>query len=129
MNITPLPFRASLEEYDKQAKQLLEAGTAGDPAAIQIVRQRHPRFLDPKIPWLPRKLSESQVRSATLEFHDAQLIIARWYDFESWPRLAEYVEAVNREGSSVSTFESAVEAVVSGDVSTAASLLRENPEL
>jgi ankyrin repeat protein len=129
MDITPLPFRASLEEYQKQAEELLEAWRAGDSGAIRIVRHKHPRFLDPTIPWLPKKLSDSEVRSATLDVADAQLTIARWYDFESWPRLAEYVEAVTRDGSPVSTFESAVEAVISGDVATLASLLRENPEL
>jgi hypothetical protein len=129
MDITPLSFRASLEEYQQQAVQLLEAWRAADPAAIQIVRQRHPRFLDPKIPWLPKKLSEAEVRSATLELPDAQLTIARWYDFGSWSRLAEYVEAVTREGSPISKFELGVEAVISGDVAALASLLREYPEL
>lgn len=129
MDITSLPFRASLGEYQKQAEQLLEAWSAGDPAAIQIVRHRHPRFLDPHIPWLPKRMSESDVRRATLELPDAQLTIARWYDFESWPRLAEHVEAVTRDGSPVSKFESAVEAIISGDAATLASLLRENPDL
>ncbi len=55
--------------------------------------------------------------------------IARWYDFESWPRLAEWVDAVTRGDSPVSKFESAVEAVITGDVVTLEHLLRENPEL
>ncbi|MBI3491766.1 MAG: ankyrin repeat domain-containing protein [Acidobacteria bacterium] len=55
--------------------------------------------------------------------------MARWYDFESWPRLAEYVEDVTRDGSPVSKFESAVEAVINGDVATLGSRLGENPEL
>ena len=129
MELSRLPLRAMLEEYQKQAEQLLEAWRSGDSAAIQIVRQTHPRFLDPKIPWLPRKLSESEVRSATLESPDAQLTIAHWYDFESWSRLAEYVGAVTADGSAVSRFESAVEALINGDVPTLTSLLRENPEL
>ena len=54
MDITSLPFRASLGEYQKLTEQLLEAWKAGDGAAIQIVRQRHPRLLDPSIPWLPK---------------------------------------------------------------------------
>ena len=124
-DITPLWFRSSLEEYEKQAEELLEAWRAGDPAAIQLVRHTHPRFLDTRIPWLPKNLSDSEVRSVTLDLADAQLAIARWYDFESWPRLAEYVEAVTQEGSPVSKFESAVEAVITGDAATLDSLLRE----
>jgi Ankyrin repeats (3 copies) len=129
MEITSLPFRARLEEYQKQAEQLLAAWTAADPTAIQIVRQKHPRFLDPNIPWLPKRMPESELRSATLDLSDAQLTVARWYDFESWPRLAEYVEAVTCEDSSVSQFESAVEGTISGDVATLALLLGEHPDL
>src|SRR5437588_2962653 len=129
MNITPLPFRATLEEYQKQAEELLEAWNAGDERAVEIVRHKHPRFLDAKIRWLPKQLSEAKVRSATLDLPDAQLTIARWYDFASWPRLTEHANAVIRDDSPVSQFESAVEAVVNGAVATLASQLRENPAL
>lgn len=129
MDITPLPFRARVEAYEKQADGLLEAWRAGDPGAIQIVRQKHPRFLNPEIPWLPKKMPESEVRSVPLERSDAQLTVARVYDFESWPRLVDYVDAVTREGSPVSQFESAVEAVINGDLATLRSLLGQDPEL
>jgi ankyrin repeat protein len=129
MDITPLPARARLEEYQQQAGALLDAWTAGDPGAIRIVRHKHPRFLDAKIPWLPKRMSDAEVRAVTLDGDDARLAIARWYDFESWPRLAEFVEQVTRNGSAVSTFESAVEAVIGGDEATLRSLLREHPEL
>jgi len=33
-DITPLSFRSSLEEYQKQAEELFEALRAGDPGAI-----------------------------------------------------------------------------------------------
>lgn len=128
-DITPLPFRSRLEEYQEQAEELLEAWRAGDPGAMRLVRTRHPRFLDDRIPWLPKKLPDSEIRSAALEPGDAQLTIARWYDFQSWPALAEYVEAVTRENSPVCQFESAVEAVISGDVAALRSSLRENREL
>lgn len=127
MEITPLPFRASLEEYQKQAEKLLEAWRVGDPGAIQIVSTRHPRFLDDRIPWLPKKLPDSEIRATALA--DTQLTIARWYDFQSWPALAEYVEAVTEENSPVCQFESAVEAVINGDVAALRASLREHPEL
>lgn len=124
-----MPFRSSLEEYQKQAEELLEAWRAGDPGAIQLIRTRHPRFLDDRIPWLPKKLPDSEIRSAAIELADTQLTIARWYDFQSWPALAKYVEAVAQEDSPVSQFESAVEAVISGDAAALRASLRENPEL
>lgn len=129
MEIQALPFRAGIGEYENQANDLLAAWKAGDPGAIGIFRHKHPRFLDSKIPWLPKKLSDAEVRSVELALPDARLAIARWYDFADWPRLAEHVEAVTQDGSPVSLFESAVEAVIDGDVEALAALLRNHPEL
>jgi hypothetical protein len=129
MNLTPLPFRVPLGRYRKQAEDLFEAYKLGDSEAIQYMKRRHPRFLDAKIPWLSLNPSDSEVRNATLELSDAQLTLARWYDFQDWAALAKYAEAVTRENSRVFQFESAVEAVITGDAATLTSLLREHPEL
>lgn len=129
MDLKLLPFRSGLQQYQKQAEELLQAFRSGDAQAIRVFHDKHPRFLDSKIPWLPRKLSDSEIQSAALELADAQLTIARWYDFQSWPALAEYTEAAARDGSPVFEFESAVEAVITGDLVTLKSLLRKNPEL
>ena len=129
MDFEPLPFRATLEQYQQQAEALLEAHKSGDAQAIRIIHEKHPRFLDSKIPWLPKNLPDSEIRSAALEFADAQLTIARCYDFQNWPALVEYVEAVTHDGSPVFQFESAVEAVITGDLATLETLLRGNPEL
>jgi len=81
------------------------------------------------IPWLPKNLPDSEIQSAALTDADAQLAIARWYDFRDWAALAEYVEAVTAEGSPVFLFESAVEAVIAGDSAALESLLHEHPDL
>jgi ankyrin repeat protein len=129
MKITPLPFRAALADYQRQADVLFDAWTSGDADAIQIVRRTHPRFLDETIPWLPKRMSDAEVRGVSLDRSDAQLALARWYDFESWPRLAEFVDAVTRDGSPVAEFEAAVEAVIDGDVRSLASMLQANAAL
>src|SRR5438132_172836 len=129
MDFKPLSFRSELEQYQKQAAELLEAHKSGDAQAIRIIHEKHPRFLDSKIPWLPKNLPDSAIRSAAFEFADAQLTIARCYDFQSWPALTEYVEAVTHDGSPVFQFESAVEAVITGDLPALESLLRGNPVL
>jgi ankyrin repeat protein len=129
MDFKPLPFRSTLEQYQKQAEELLEAHRSGDPQAIRVIHEKHPRFLDSKIPWLPKNLPDSEIRSAAFELADAQLTIARCYDFQRWAALAEYVDAVTQDGSPVFLFESAVEAVITGDLTTLESLLRGNPEL
>ena len=129
MEFNPLPFRSTLSEYQKQAEQLLEAWRAGNAAAIQIFKTKHPRFLNEHIPWLPKRLSDSEIRSAALDVVDAQLAVARWYNFRDWPALSEYVAAVTEESSPVCQFETAVEAVINGDATTLNALLLANPEL
>src|SRR5919198_6773496 len=104
MILTRLPFRAGLPEYESQARALVDAWREGDAEAISIVRHNHPRFLNPEITWLPRNMSEAEVRSVALDLSDAKLALARWYDFGGWPDLAEYVDAVTRDDSPVSRF-------------------------
>lgn len=129
MTLQPLPFGSSLDQYNKQAKDLLEAYGAGDPQAVQCFKECHPRFLDPDIPWLPKKLSDADIGSAGLQLEDAQLTVARGYDFMDWGALAEHVQAETQENSPVFRFERAVEAVINGNLAALQSLLREDPEL
>ena len=129
MQLTPLPVRAPVADYVMQADALLDAWNAGDPGAIAIARHKHPKFLDDTIKWLPKRLSDEQAREMPFEFADAQLTVARWYDFASWPRLVEHVEAVTRDSSPESRFEVAVDAVVGGDVAALAAMLEEHPDL
>jgi hypothetical protein len=63
-----------------------------------------------------------------LDLDGARRAIARRYDFRDWPALAAYVEAVSH-GGAVLEFESAVEAVVSGDLAALQSALVRNPDL
>lgn len=125
----PLPYDSPLDQYERQAEDLLEAHRSGGFQAVRIIHQNHPRFLDSKIPWLPRNLSDFEIRSAAFDLADAQLTIARWCSFRDWRALAQYVRAVTRDGSPVHQFEFAVEAVITGDQATLESLLDRNPEL
>ncbi len=127
--MVPLPFDSALNDYHRQAEELFAAWKAGDPDAIRLVIHRHPRFLSDRASWLPRKMSEAEIRSAPFELADAQLSIARWYDFANWDRLREWVDAVSVTGSPVALFEAAAEAVIDGKVTDLAGLLREHPDL
>jgi len=115
----PLPYRASLEEYQQQAEALFEALKSADEAAEWRFKWLHPRFRDQSV---------TDVRATTLEVIDAQVVVAREYGFDSWADLAEFTDAVSRDGP-VERFEAAVEAVVSGDIAALRAMLRENPEL
>ena len=129
MALQPLPFLSPLAQYQRQAQELLEAHRSGDSQAIRLIHTNHPRFLDSRIPWLPRKLSDLEIRSAPFDLADAQLTVARCYSFRDLAALAEYVEAVTRDGSPVYQFESAADAVITGDLATLGNLLRRNPDL
>src|SRR4029077_15481505 len=98
MDLQPVSFRSSLSEYERQAEDLLAGHRAADPAAIDLFHRKHPDFLDEKIKWRPKFIPDSEIRNAALSLDDAQLTIARYYDFADWPSLAAYVEAVSRQG-------------------------------
>lgn len=71
------------------------------------------------------KLSEHRTLTA------AQFVIARAHGFESWPRLTKHIESLSRadSASEIVHFERAVDAIVTGDASTLARLLRDHPSL
>ena len=93
-----------LDQLKRQAKELLEAFTAGLPDAVAEVNA-HYRDAD----------------AATFALHDAQLVLARAYGFDSWPKLKAYVEGVT-----VKRFEDAVQA---GDIAQVRAMLKARPEL
>jgi len=90
MNAKELPARPSLEQYKKQAKDLLKAWKEGDPETIEQVQKHHPH---------PNKLSGSGALKPKLNLADAQVTIAREHGFESWPKFAKHIEALARERS------------------------------
>lgn len=128
MELIPLRGDAPLVAYEHQADSLLARWQSADATATQIVRSRHPRFLDDKIPWLQRRMTDAEARAIALDRNDARLALARWYDFHDWPALEEHARAVAEPGP-VQRFERAVEAVIAGDAATLADLLREDPDL
>ena len=128
MDLQPVPFRSPLSAYERQAEGLLAGHRAADPAAIDLFHRKHPDFLDEKIKWRPKFIPDSEIRDAALSLDDARLTIARYYDFADWPSLAAYVEAVSQPGP-VFEFESAVEAVVNGDLGALQDALRRDRAL
>jgi ankyrin repeat protein len=128
MDLKPAPFRSPLSTYEQQAEDLLAAHRAADPAAIDLFHRKHPDFLDEKIKWRPKFIPDSDIRDAALSLDDARLAVARFYDFLDWSTLTANVEAVRRDGP-VFEFESAVEAVVGGDVAALEEALARDPSL
>jgi len=130
MALQRLPFDSPIERYAEQAGQLLDAHRAGDADALELFHHHHPRFLDSETPWLARlDLGPDDIRQAPLDASDAQLALARWYDFGDWRSLASYADAVSQRRSPVYEFECAVEAVIHGNVAELQRLLGARPEL
>jgi hypothetical protein len=128
MELEHLRYDAPLADYVKQAEALFAGWEAGNEKAVRLFRSKHPKFLDARIPWLARRLTDQEVRATVITRGDAELALARWYDFADWQRLNEYIE-VTTPGSPGARFEAAVEAVVDGNIATLTKLLREDPAL
>jgi Leucine-rich repeat (LRR) protein len=79
-----LPAHPSLEHLRYQAKDLLKAAKARSPEALARTREFHPNF----------DKQPQDASSASLSLSDAQLVVAREYGFESWPKLKLHVESV-----------------------------------
>ena len=113
MESRELPLHPNLDQYKKQAKDLLKALQAEDPKAIQRVHQFHPHG---------RELSKPSLA-------DAQLVLAREHSFESWPKFSKYVRELGQTNSAFAQFERAADAVVAGDAATLQEMLQRNPAL
>jgi ankyrin repeat protein len=81
-----LPGNANLEQLRNGAKALQRAVRAGDPGAADVVREFHPRMADAQ-PGSPELQAFTRA--------DAQLVVARSFNFPSWPRLKAYLETVS----------------------------------
>jgi hypothetical protein len=143
----PLAPRPNLEQYKKLAKDLVKACRSQDPAAIPAWAAgwiERLAALYPEKKTLERSSDIQRAGDRVAEFArtqfsrsgtttcpltKAQFVIARALGFLSWPKLAKHVESMQRAGSPVSAYEQAVEAIVSGDVTTLKRLLRRHPLL
>ena len=93
-----------LEQLKRQAKELLRRLVAGEAEAAAEVNA-HYRAAD----------------ASTFALHDAQLVVARSYGFESWPKLKSYVDGV--------TVKRLADAVRTDDLARVRAMLQARPEL
>jgi hypothetical protein len=139
----PLPPRPNLEQYKKLSKELVKACKSGKPEAIgdwaagwiaTLVKLAGLK-VTPNLPvrverWIDQVEEFARKKLASrCTVGEAQFVIARSHGFESWPKLAKHLEGLSRAGSPVSQFETAADAIITGDVATLKRLLRQNPDL
>jgi ankyrin repeat protein len=122
MDPKPLPARPSLEQYKKQAKELLKAYRSADVETIRRVKRNHPRF---------ENLSAPGFDVTKFALTDAQLVIAREHGFESWPKFTKRIEVINSEASArVNPVAAFIEAAVwHGTLEAAEAILAVHPEI
>ena len=99
-----LPEHSDLDQLRRQAKELLSAFLARDPAATTEVTTHY-----------------HDANPSTFALHDAQLVLARAYGFESWPKLKAHVDGV--------TLKRLCDAVSRQDLAQARAMLKLRPEL
>ena len=145
----PLPPRPNLKQYKKRAKDLVTAAKSKDQGAIRAWATEWLETLVKLLgitftPFIQGSLDgvvgeiEARVRETMTTPHakggrftlaDAQFFIARAHGFENWSEFANHLERLFREDPEGREFEAAVDAVVTGDLSTLESLVRRHPDL
>ncbi|KAA6458205.1 hypothetical protein DYQ86_19995 [Acidobacteria bacterium AB60] len=115
-----LPPRPSLEQLRKQAKALHKAKAIADPEALARIREANARWKD---------MSEAQLAAAPFALADAQLVIAREFEFASWSRLQAHVRALEAAGTAAELGASLRDAAGKGDLARLRALLDAHPKL
>src|SRR4051812_43829594 len=85
-----IPDRPNLEQYRKQAKELLRAAKAGEQPALARMHKNHPHL---------REAVTRERQAHKFALADAQLVIAREHGHPSWPVFAKQVESARIMGS------------------------------
>jgi ankyrin repeat protein len=93
-----------LGQLKRQAKELLRGFVASEAAAVAEVNE-HYRVAD----------------TSKFALHDSQLVIARSYGFESWPKLKAYVDGV--------TVKRLADAIRADDLAQVEAMLHARPEI
>ncbi len=106
MSARQLPLHPSLEQYKKQAKELLERCKSGDAEAQRRVK-----------------------KAATYRLADAQFAIAREHGFASWPEFARHIAAQTGEPSHAAVWRMAEQAIVAGDAARLERLLGDHGDV
>ncbi|MBV9308449.1 MAG: hypothetical protein JOZ45_20055, partial [Acidobacteriaceae bacterium] len=154
MKARPLSPHASLEQYKKQAKDLLKACISLDAGAIRalaaqwfnayayqevetqarlqgvaVSQQLRESIQREELDRIEKSIRASKLSKPDPKLADAQFVVARVHGFESWPKFAKQVQVLQRGNSQSARFEAAADAIISGDIQTLERLLHNDPQL
>ena len=115
MSVRDLPARPNLDQYRKQAKELLKRIRSGDADARDRLNRSHPRVN-----------SLERIESAAVTLADAQLVIAREHGIDSWKKFTERIDTILGERSPRAVWSRVEHAMLNGDAVALESLIREH---
>jgi len=116
-------FVADLAWITDRVHGLLRTRASAGPAALEQIREWHPRFSD---------RSDEEIRQAPFTEQDAKLVYAREHGFETWEDLASRVSLLASNPATAAAsepFMAAFAALQAGDASRFEALLRANSRL
>jgi ankyrin repeat protein len=115
-------FVADVAWIADRVRGLLRTRQSAGPAALEQIREWHPRFAD---------CSDEEIRLAPFTEEDARLVYAREHGFESWDDLTSRVNllASTTDTRTAEPFMAAFGALKSGNVADFEAALRANPRL
>jgi len=136
----PLAARPNLKQYKTLAKELVKASRTGDVNSVRgwvsdwIQRLTVLQGRTEPVDGIVRDIQTSRLlasdgRPAKPTLAESQLVVARLHGFESWPKFAKHITAHDDATSPESQFETAADAIVSGDAATLRMLMTKNPRL
>ena len=111
-----LPDRPDLQQYRKQAKELLKSVRGGDSDALRRMREHHPRYSQ----------ADSATSPTTFVLADAQRVLAREHGVDSWPKFVREIESRLGERSPSAIWNAAERAIENGEVTRLETLLRDH---
>jgi ankyrin repeat protein len=115
-------FVADVGWIADRVQGLLRTRQSAGPAALEQIREWHPRFAD---------RTDEEIRQAPFTEEDARLVYAREHGFETWNDLVGRVNllASQADTATAEPFMAAFGALKSGNVAGFEALLRANPRL
>ena len=112
-------FETNIEYYDGRAFGLHSVYQTGQPQALRLIRQSHPRFAG---------AGDEEIKAADFTMDDARLVLAREHGFADWPALAAHVKRL-AQGQVIEPFRVAFQAIKGNDLDTFKQTLTGHPEL
>jgi len=142
----PLLPRFRVDQYEKLAERLRVACHSGNPDNIRkwatdwIKKVAEKRGLDLttqqqtqmgwRVEWIDRDWQKHQTtHPRPCSLSGARSFVAHTHEFASWSKFVKHLDGLKRPSSLISTFEQAVDAIVTGDLATLDRLLKKYPQL